>query len=152
MLVGVGQASGGLPEDVDGVLQRQVAVDGQPTLDDVGDRLAVDVLHGDVLEPPFVGDVVDVHDGRVIQLGGQARLVEEHGHHARVLGVTRLQDLEDHLLLEPAHRLLARDVELGHPARGQVAEHGVTPDLPADQLDGIRHRARILSNKTAPGV
>ena len=111
-----------LEHDVHGVLEGQVPAGRDAVPDDLRERLAADVLHGDVLEATVLGDVVDVDDALVVELRREARLVEEHLHDARVLGVSRLKDLDDDLLLEAAHRLLARDVELGHAARRQVAD------------------------------
>ena len=100
-LVRIGQPRGGLTDDVNRVLERQVVLHREAALDDVGGRLAVDVLHRDVLHARFVGHVVDVDDRRVIQLRRQACLVQEHRHHARVLGVLRLQHLEHDRLSNP---------------------------------------------------
>ena len=87
--------------------------------------------------PAVLGDVVQVDDRRVVQLGGQPRLVEEHRHHPRVLRVAWLQQLEHDRLLESAHRLLLGDEQLRHPARGEVADHRVAADLLPTKLSGL---------------
>ena len=124
------------------------AADLDAALDDVGQRLAVDVFHGDELVALFFGDIVDVHDARVIELRRQARLVEEHRHDARMLRVTRLQHLDDQVLLEAADGLLARDVELGHSSGREMTDDRVAADLAADDVLSVcpaLHPTRILA-------
>ncbi len=72
---GVGEAEGGgdLAGDLGGLLRREMAVGAQ----DVGERAAVDVLHGDVVGRRVLAPVEDVDDVRVVEVGGGLRLAAE---------------------------------------------------------------------------
>ena len=66
--MGDGQAIGKLPRNRPGPANRQ-----GPVRDLIAQRAALDQLHGNPRRAVALADVVDGHDGRVIERGGGAR-------------------------------------------------------------------------------
>src|SRR5205823_820658 len=67
-------------------------------------------------------DVVDLRDVRVVEGGGEPRLVEEHLDKARALDVLRQDPLHDHQFLEALDAGRAREVELRHTANRDLSD------------------------------
>ena len=89
-LVGVGQALGGLADDVGGLVGRQGAL----IVDHLAHAGAVDELHGEVVVPPVFVDGHPAHDVRVLKLDGCLRLAEEPREERPLLGQVDGQDLQ----------------------------------------------------------
>jgi len=70
-------------------------------------------------------DVVDVDDVGVVEQGADPRLVEEHVDDPDVGREVRLEPLDHDLLVEPGHRGLAREIDLGHAAGREPAHQAV---------------------------
>ena len=119
-------------EDTGTVRVRQAVGQLRPEAQDLGDGqrapreaapqgLALDVLHHDVVLPSLawrLANVVDLHDVRVAQRGGRARLAIEA---AQQPGIRiRAQHLERHRAAETG---VARAVDHAHPARPQAVDH-----------------------------
>src|SRR5262249_13376533 len=113
--VGVGDRLADLGEDRD-----EPAAVGGFGRQQGGEGVALDQLHHQ--ERAAVGeraDVVDGGDGRVLELGGDAGLVEEPGGGRRVGPVAGLQELDGHVAVEGD---LAGAVDDAHPAGADLFE------------------------------
>jgi hypothetical protein len=87
-------------------------------------------------------EVQDLHDLRVRQLGGQLRLVDEHGDEARVGGQVRQDSFDDQRLFEPMRRVDLGAEHLRHSADGQLFEQRVAPERHRlGRCQVARHRA-----------
>ncbi len=95
-----------------------------------------DELHGQ--EQLAVGHVQVEHlgDVRVVEGGGDPRLVQEHLDELLLAGDVREDLLEHHQLAEARQAALRREEDLRHPARRQAAEHLVFAQHPA--AEGVR--------------
>ena len=72
--------------DVGGRQRRAELVGAPPQRREI---LAAHVLHRQVVGVTVAAEVVDVHDVRMIERGGELRLVEEHGDEVGLLGQVR---------------------------------------------------------------
>src|SRR4029079_15451414 len=82
-------------------------------------------LHRDVVRAPLLTDVVDAHHVRMIEHLGDPALVHEHPDDPGQLDVSALDRLDHHrAVLARA----AREVQVGHPARGEVLDQLVLGD------------------------
>src|SRR5262249_51782007 len=68
-------------------------------------------------------DLVGLHDVRVGQARGEARLVEEHLYERGVVGV--LRELDDRELLKPSHAVHAGEEDIGHTAMTELSQEPV---------------------------
>ncbi|MBK7191551.1 MAG: hypothetical protein IPH80_03655 [Myxococcales bacterium] len=89
-------------------------------------RLAVDVLHREEVGVDHPADVEDLRDVRMVELGGEARLVQEHGHELGIARVVRHDALQHDVAFEARQAHDPREVQLGHAAAGEVPEQLVT--------------------------
>ena len=97
-------------------------------LEPLAQRLALDELGGDEVEPVDLADLVDGDDVRVVERGGGARFLREAAHPAFVPGEFVRQQLERDPAPEPR---VAGQVDFAHPAPGQQRDHLVAPRPPA---------------------
>ena len=109
----------GRPQPLDdGVDQGQGQARGQRALvlDDVAQRVALDVLHHQVGHPAVLALVQDAHDVRVREPGGGLRLAAQPVEELRVAGQVGVQHLQCHIPLQPA---VGGQVDGGHAAAGE---------------------------------
>lgn len=128
LLVGVVQAGADPDGDRDRLVERHLSARVPAGGEHLLQALAVDVLHREEVAALDRPDVVDLRHVRVLQQRREPRLVEEHVHEIgalRVLGQDALQHDELLEALEPGD---ARQVDLGHAADGQAAEHLVAAE------------------------
>ena len=157
--VRLAQRTADLLRNVDHAFLRQRAV----RLDRLGERPAVEKLHGDE-EDPVVGAAVVVQgDGvRVRQLGGDARFQEEALVEVRVAIVAGAQDLQRH---HPIQRRLQCLVNPAHPAMTDglddlvsIVQHPPEQRIRLCGGGGVggrlstRHRAELLSRAGPPSA
>ena len=97
----------------------------------------MEVLHGEEEVAVLLADVVDLGDVRVIEDGGQPRLLQEHPDQLVVRRELGKDSLEDDVLLEALDAGRAREVDLRHATEGDPVEHSVLTELRArrDHLD-----------------
>ncbi len=86
------------------------------------------VLHRDVVGALDLSEVVDLRDVGVVQEGGDPRLVEEHVNELFLLREVRKNSLHHHLLLEAHHSPLACEVDLAHPAGGELLDQFIATE------------------------
>ena len=125
--------------DLDGPRERLVERH-RPFRQPRGERLAVDQLHDEEVDPLVVADVVDRADVRMIERGDGARLAFEAGAALRVGGEGRRQDLHGDIPSEP--RVL-RAVDLAHPASADGRIDPIRAELTAEER-GCRADDRCL--------
>ena len=77
----------------------------------LGQRLALDQLHHEVVDPPVASDVVKHADVRVVERRGHACLAFEARPNLRLLRHARGQNLDSHDSVQPR---VARLVDLAH--------------------------------------
>ena len=121
-LVGVVQRRRDRVRDLHGVIDREPFADAPGALDRGVEVLAVDVLHREEVRVVDLAEIVDMRDVRVIERGGEPRLVEEQPHELRILGELRQDLLEHDELLEALGPDGAREKQLGHPTSRQLAQ------------------------------
>jgi len=122
-LVRRGESGCHLPRELEHLLERKGAA-----LQSVGESLAFDVLHDEVVDP-FVGaDVMKRADMRVVELGDGFRLALETRLSRRVSRELRRQHLDGDAPVEP--RVL-RLVDLSHSSSAQRREDLIGSDLQA---------------------
>ena len=122
-----------LTHDVHRTQWRQRAV----RLHDLGERRALDVLHGEVEEPiGRLTEIVDGRDVRVIDAAGVGCLSIESTDRLGVAGHRRMEHLDRAL---PAHLHVLGEVDASHPARAQQLQHVIT--LGNDGADEVRAHA-----------
>ena len=102
-------------------------------------RLALEQLGHDVRRAVVGAEVVDRGDVRMVQRPGCLRLLFEAPQTVRVLRVRSGQDLDRNIALQP---LVARAIDLAHPARPDRAEDLVWPET-GTRGDGHESRARL---------
>ena len=117
-IVRVLQAGRGHRDDLAHLRDREDLAQLLRSLGDGAKARPVDELHRDEVVPVGLAQVVDADDVRVVEAGGEARLVEEHLHELPVAGEVRKDALEADQLLEAGCAGLPRQVDLGHPAGG----------------------------------
>ena len=93
------------------------------------ERVALDVLHGQVEDLVLLAEVEDLRDVRVLDARGDARFVEEHLLEAHVRRELREDCLDGDELLEAVFAPLPRDPDARHPALGDGAEQLVAIEL-----------------------
>ena len=120
--VGVVEAAAGLGDDLDGLLDVEVAAVAQQ----LGARVAGDVLHHDeVLVVALVeAEVEHLDDVGVHEPGRRERLAPEARHERRVVGEVLGEQLERDVALEP---LVEREVDGRHAADAEPALDPVAP-------------------------
>ena len=128
-LVGVVQPRAGVGHDAQGERDRELAAARLGLLRDPAHVLAVDVLHGDEVRAALVAEVEDLRDVRVVQPRRDPGLVQEHLHELLVLGEVRQDPLHHQLLLEALEADLARQMDLGHPAHGELPDQLVLTEV-----------------------
>ena len=96
---------------------------------DAVERLPVEVLHRDEVLAAIAAHLDRLHHVGVVQLGGEARLLEEHEDELRVLGHVLLEDLHHEELVEPARTSNEREVDDAHPAARELRDQAVAPDV-----------------------
>jgi len=130
--VGVVERPGGLGHQVDRQGRRQaravVAQAGQQG----AQVLAGQVVHRHEVAGPLAPQIQDRHDARVVELGADARLVEEHRDEGRIVGQRGEQPL--HRVAPPRLAAHLGEPDLGHPADGEPLEEQVPP-----VWDGVPH-------------
>jgi hypothetical protein len=90
--------------------------------------LPLHVLHRDVVVVALLVEVVDLHDVRMRERGGDPRLVQEHVDEL-LLGVQVREDALDHDdALEPAVVELHGAKDLGHPPDRHAIEEEVATE------------------------
>ena len=110
-----------LHRDADGDVHGHQAAEAHARAPGVGDREALDVLHGDVPGAVGVAEIEDLRDAGMPQLGQQARLVLEHAQRAIVLREVPEEALDHHVAEETALTPEAADEDLRHPTRRDLA-------------------------------
>ncbi len=109
----------------------------RPAREPAAQRLALDVLHHDVVRALLAGrlaDVVDVDDVRMVEGGGGARLPVEA---VEELGIgPGAQHLQGHRASEPG---VAGAIHLAHAARAETVDHLVGGDAGAGDEGVLGH-------------
>jgi len=95
---------------------------------DAAQVLAVHELHGDVVGAADLTQVVDLRDVRVVEVGRDAGLVQEHLDELGVVRQVREDPLDHQVPLEALDARLPRQPHLGHPARGELLQQHVFPE------------------------
>ncbi len=80
---------------------------------------ALDVLHRQEVGGPDLAVAERLHDVRMVQVDGDLGLVLEHLAELRRLRQRGMDLLDDQDLGEPLRQRLAREEDLGHPARAE---------------------------------
>jgi hypothetical protein len=93
--------------------RRTLRLDPPLALDQRTERLALHVLHGEVVVTVGLADVDARDDVGMTEPAGRPRLALEPPHKTRIAGQTGRQDLQRH---HPVHRYLTRLVYRTHPA------------------------------------
>ena len=134
---------------------RRILVERQRSLalDQLRQAGPVDQLHRVPQEPRPPGDVEDVDDVRVAELGGELRLTPKALDYLRVLGERGVQHLERHLALEVEVAHPVHPAEAPGPEECQqlvvVAEGTAQPFLPPRPV--FRLRASVPGSPTRRG-
>ena len=108
-LVGEAECGRDLARDLGRLLGGELAVGAQ----DLGERPALHVLHGDEVGAGVLAPVVDVDDVGMAQVGGRLRLAPKALDEVRVDGELGEQHLDRHLAVE---QQVAREEHVGHAA------------------------------------
>ena len=82
----------------------------------------------------------------MVELRGEARLVEEHLHELLVVGEVVVQALDDDVLLEAGRAADAREVDLGHAAEGEQRQDLVLAEPLSEKRPGTRRNTRHLQS------
>ena len=85
-------------------------------------RLSFQVLHGDATTPVDHARFERLHDVRVIELGEQPRLVQEHLDQTRIFVEVRMQALDHHRAMHERRNLPGRQVDLRHAALAEACQ------------------------------
>jgi hypothetical protein len=118
---------------------RDRMADGQRTAreDQLLQAPALDDLHGDVVRPLGLAAVVDRDDVGMREARGGLRLATEALDEELVVRVAVVQDLDRHA---PAEVLVLGQIDVGHPARAELAQDAVAPvEERVDQGVGDSH-------------
>ncbi len=126
-----------LDADPERLLLRQGAL-----LQPVGERLAFEVLHHQVVDAVLLADVVEGADVGMVEGGGGAGLTLEARAAVGVLGEVRGQDLDGDGAVQAR---VARAVDLAHPARAKGREDLVGTEARSGRE---RHSAASLTGQT----
>src|SRR5690606_4240868 len=87
---------------------------------------AVDKLHDDVEQPTLAAEVIDAHDGGVVQTSGGAGFVQESLLEGRIVGQFAVHDLDGH---RPHQVDVGRPVDGSHAAFADDAVDAIVFDL-----------------------
>ena len=141
LLVGGGETGAELARDLQGLVAGQPADAPQQR----AEVLAIDVLHGEEIQPFDFAEIVDAADVGVRHLARDADLVAE-SLERRLMVRDRLgQKFERHRLVE---RQVVGAVDLAHAA---LAEHGDDAVAPAEQFSGSEAALRPGTGRRAAG-
>ena len=107
----------------------------------VADRVALDVLHHEVVLLVLDADLEDRNDVRVVEAGREARLVEEHLDEVLLLGEVRVQPFDRDETLETRDADEAREVDGGHASGRELRDEleSVEPFSLAGDGENLRH-------------
>ena len=83
-------------------------------------RVALDVVHDQVVLGVTDPDLDDGHHVRVVKAGRQARFIEEHGNELGLAREVGVQPLDREEALEVRHAEDAREIHRSHAALGQL--------------------------------
>jgi hypothetical protein len=117
--------------DLDQPAQRQPA-----RLDEPGQRLPLDQLHGQEVQPLVLFDRIDGDDARVVERRDRARLALEPLQVLQLRGARRGEDLERDLALEET---VLGTVDVTHAAGAELLQESVVFDLT------VEHRSLSLA-------
>jgi hypothetical protein len=135
------QRRGEVARDLHRVIDRECLAPSHRPAQRATHVLPVDVLHRE--EVVSVDDIhaVDVRDVRVIETGGQLRLVEEQLDELRIVRELGQDLLEHEQLLEALRTDRAREVELGHAPAGDPPHDLVRPEPSYRSRRMVRRRS-----------
>ena len=136
-LVGVVEAGERVDEDAERHAQGEPARGADPAEDAV-EGLPLQELHADVEALAVAADLVGLHHVGVVEAGGEARLVEEHGQELRVLGELLPDLLDDHQLVEARRARGERQEDLRHAPLTELGDRPVLGERPSCAL-GVGH-------------
>jgi len=122
-------------EDEAGLRDRHRTADLAEALVELPHVAPGDVLHGDEVAVLVLAELDHLHDVRVRQLRGDARLVDEHLDELGVLAHGGEDPLDGEQALEPSGAEGLGRIDLGHPAHGDALQQQILAEL-----DGLSHR------------
>src|SRR5262245_13770688 len=99
------------------------------TGDPLGEGLALDQLHDQVVDPVFAPEIMQHADVRVIEPRNHARLALEPGARLRTLGQVRGQHLDGYVAPQPH---VPRAIDLAHPSRANRSDDLIGAQTGAD--------------------
>ena len=120
--------------------------------EDLRERVAVDPLHDDEGVLAFFSDVEDARDVGVLDLRGDARLVDEHFLKSRILRILRQDHLDDHEALESLSTAEAGEPDRRHASICQRAKELVAVESIAGREAGRIHPLRESIPCSIPGA
>ncbi len=85
-------------------------------------RPAINILHGHVVPTKLRVHLVQLHDVRMNEARGQARLFEEHGDTSHVVGELRLELLHGKKLVEAGRPAEGREVDIAHATASKLSD------------------------------
>src|SRR5688500_11687556 len=137
MLVRAPERGRDLDGDAQGLVERQ-----RPAVEPLRQRLALEVLHDEVVDAFLLAHVVQDADVRVAEGGDGARLALEPRAHLRAAAVVGAQHLDRHRAVEAR---VARLVHLAHAARAETLQDlvGAEPAPRADARERALRRGRL---------
>ena len=133
-------------------------------VDEVVERLAHEVLEGEVVGAADVPEVVDAADVGVADLRGDVRLVEEHVDEGLGLGEVRVDRLDRDEALEALREAHAPEVDRGHAAGAELLAQREAAELVREadrealgllhdrELRGFPHQSRYRTADPPPGA
>ena len=101
-------------------------------VDQVAQRFALHVFHGDEISAGLLSELEDLHDVAVVHLRGEPRFAEECLHEFLALGEVGEDLLHHQHLLEASRPLLLGQEHLAHTARGELLHEEILPEGGAD--------------------
>jgi hypothetical protein len=131
LLVRVMQRDRGGADDRDDVLERQPLLVLREVREQAAQILAVHVLHREEVLVAFLPDVVDLNDVGVVQLRGEARLVQEHLHERLILRLTRTNPFDHDVARETFDAGRAGEQDFRHATARQMLDDLVAAELGA---------------------
>src|SRR5262245_58807206 len=99
------------------------------TGDPLGEGLALDQLHDQVVDPVLAPDIMQHADVRMIEPRNYARLALEPGARLRALGQVRGQHLDGYVAPQPR---VPRAIDLAHPSRAKRSDDFIGAQTGAD--------------------
>ena len=91
----------------------------------VAQRLAADILHGDVVIAVDLPHLLDLDDVVVVEARDELRLAEEHVEVVALIEVVGEDPFDDEQLLEAGRTALLRKKDLAHAPRSELAQQNV---------------------------